>query len=181
LFLLNACALPVRQAYKVDKSLPIGSIQGDNFVGQRFPFKIGIPAGWQATTQYPEFLVEQGYGREGLKETPFFLFNPQTKSSLQVDFSPAGRHVPFSQEMIESLTQSVAGGLVAELRQEQGKNFPIQLSKTVPIQLKGVPYAARGRHSLRSKGSQGSKVGSMLLPRLSRFLSFFLLPGPPTP
>ncbi len=32
---------------------------------------------------------------------------------------------------------------MAELRQEQGKNFPIQLSKTTPIQLKGVPYAAR--------------------------------------
>jgi hypothetical protein len=141
--LITSCALPVRQAYKVDQSLPIGTIQGDSFVGERFPFKIKIPPGWQGSTQYPKFLVEQGYGVEGLKETPFFLFNPLTKSSAQIDFSPAGRHVRFSQEMIENLTQSVAGGLVAELRQEQGKDFPIQLGKTVPIHLKGVPYAAR--------------------------------------
>ena len=60
---LSSCAIPVRQAYKVDESLPIGTVQGDSFVGQRFPFKIKIPVGWQAATQYPEFLVEQGYGR----------------------------------------------------------------------------------------------------------------------
>jgi hypothetical protein len=143
LLFVTACSLPVRQAFKVDESLPIGSIQGDSFVGQRFPFKIGIPAGWQATTQYPEFLVEQGYGREGLKATPFFLFNPKTKSSVQVDFSPAGRTGRFNQEMIEMLTRSGAGGLVAELREEHGKDLPIQLSKAVPIRLKGVPYAAR--------------------------------------
>jgi hypothetical protein len=112
-------------------------------VGQRFPFRIMIPAGWQAATQYPEFLVAQGYGREGLKETPLFLFNPQTKSSMQVDFSPAGRTVRFSEELIEMLTRSGAGGLVAELRAEHGKNLPIQLSNAVSIRLKGVPYAAR--------------------------------------
>jgi hypothetical protein len=94
LLFVTACALPVRQAFKVDESLPIGSIQRDSFVGQRFPFKIKIPAGWQAATQYPEFLVEQGYAREGLKATPFFLFNAHTKSSIQVDFSPPGE--PFS-------------------------------------------------------------------------------------
>jgi len=138
-----SCAIPVREAYKVDESLPAGSIQGDFFIGQRFPFKVKIPNGWQATTQYPEFLVGQGYGREGLKETPFFLFNPQTKSSMQVDFSPAGRTVRFNQEMIEMLTRSGAGGLMAELREEHGKNLPIQFSKAVPIRLKGVPYAAR--------------------------------------
>jgi hypothetical protein len=139
----TSCAIPVRQAYKVDESLPIGTIQGDSFVGQRFPFTLKIPNGWQAATQYPAFLVGQGYGVEGLKETPFFLFNPRTKSSVQVDFSPAGRTVRFSQEMIEALTRTGAGGLVAELREEHGKNLPIQLSKTVPIRLKGVPYAAQ--------------------------------------
>jgi hypothetical protein len=45
--------------------------------------------------------------------------------------------------MIEALTRTGAGGLVAELRQEYGQSLPIQLSKAVPIQLKGVPYAAR--------------------------------------
>jgi len=141
--LIASCALPVREAYRVDQSLPIGSLQGDSFVGERFPFTIKIPPGWQGATRYPEFLVEQGYGVEGLKETPFFLFNPRTKSSIQIDLSPAGRTARFNQEMIESLTRTGAGGLVAELRQEHGKDFPIQLNKLMPIQLKGVPYAAR--------------------------------------
>ncbi|MDH4265859.1 MAG: hypothetical protein OEW45_09505 [Deltaproteobacteria bacterium] len=150
--LITSCALPVRQAYKVDQSLPLGTIQGDSFVGKRFPFTIRIPPGWQGSTQYPEFLIDQGYGRESLMETPFFLFNPQTKSSMQVDFSPGGRTVRFSQEMIESLTRSGAGGLVAELHQEHGKDLPIQLSKAIPIQLKGVPYAARMSAEFTIKG-----------------------------
>lgn len=174
---LVACAIPVRQAFKVDESLPIGSIQGDTFMGQRFPFKIRIPAGWQAATQYPEFLVEQGYGREGLKETPFFLFNPQTKSSLQVDFSPAGRHVRFSQEMIETLTRSVAGGLVAELREEHGKNFPIQLSKTVPVQLKGVPYAARMASQFAIKGEPREQGWIYAFAEPYQIFIFFLITG----
>ena len=148
----TSCAIPVRQAYKVDESLPIGSIRGDSFVGQRFPFKIKIPAGWQATTQYPEFLVEQGYGREGLKETPFFLFNPQTKSSLQVDFSPAGRTVRFSQETIEAMVRMSGAGLASEIHEEHGQGTPINLSKVVPIRLKGVPYAARMWAELTVKG-----------------------------
>ena len=61
---LYSCAIPVRQVYKVDGSVPVGSIRGDYFVGQRYPFQVKIPAGWQADTQYPEFLVEQGYSRE---------------------------------------------------------------------------------------------------------------------
>ena len=152
LMLVNACALPVRQAYRVDQSLPIGSIQGDSFVGQRFPFKIKIPAGWQATTQYPEFLVGQGYGREGLKETPFFLFNPQTKSSMQVDFSPAGRTVRFDQETIEAIVRMSGRSLVSEVHEEHGKDSHVELNKAAPVQLKGVPYAARMSAELTVKG-----------------------------
>lgn len=140
---LSSCATPVRQAYKVDQSLSIGTVQGDSFVGLRFPFKIKIPAGWQAATQYPEFLVEQGYGREGLKETPFFLFNPRTKSSIQIDFYPAGRTVRFSQEFIENLVQMSGLDFANEVHEEHGKKTYVQISKITPVQLKGVPYAAR--------------------------------------
>jgi hypothetical protein len=152
LLLAMSCAVPVREAFKVDQSRPVGTIQGDSFVGQRFPFKIKIPTGWQAATEYPEFLVEQGYGREGLKETPFFLFNPRTKSSMQVEFSPAGRTIRFNQEMIETLVQMSGKGFVSEVHEEHGKGTPIKLSKMVPIQLKGVPYAARMSASLSEKG-----------------------------
>ncbi len=153
LLLVTACARPiVREAFKADESLPIGGIQGDSFVGQRYPFRIKIPAGWQGTTQYPEFLVEQGYGREGLKATPFFLFNPQTKSSMQVDFSPAARTARFDQKTIEALVRMGGGGLVSEIHEEHGEGTPIKLSKAVPIQLKGIPYAARMWAELTVKG-----------------------------
>ena len=175
--LLSSCALSVRQLYKVDDSLPIGSIEGDSFVGKRYPFKVKIPAGWDGATRYPDFLVAQGYGVEGLKETPFFLFNPRTQSSIQFDFSPAGRHVRFSQEMMESLTQSVAGGLVAELRQEQGKDFPIQLSKTVPIQLKGVPYAARRSAQFTIKGESREQGWIYAFAEPFQIFIFYLITG----
>jgi len=153
-FLLSSCAIPVRQLYKVDNSLPVGSIQGDSFVGKRYPFRVLIPAGWEGTTKYPEFLVKQGYGVEGLKETPFFLFNPRTKSSIQFDFSPAGRTVRFDQEMIEGLVRMSGGSFVSEVHEEHGKEAPIQLSKATPVQLKGVPYAARMSGKLTVKGEE---------------------------
>ncbi len=139
---LSSCAIPVRQAYKVDGSLRIGTVQGDFFFGERFPFKIKIPPGWQSDTKYPGFLLEQGYGREGLKETPFFLFNPRTKSSIQIDFSPAGMTVRFSQELMENLVQMSGKDFVSEVHEEHGKKTSVQLSKITPVQLKGVPYAA---------------------------------------
>ena len=150
--LVSACALPVRKAVTVDTSLPVGSVQTDAFVGERFPFKIKIPAGWEASTKYPAFLLEQGYGREGLESTPFFLFNPGTKSNLQIDFVPAATTARFSQKTMESLTRSVGQGLEAEVHQEHGKGTPIELSKVTPVKLKGVPYAARESAKLSIKG-----------------------------
>ncbi len=152
LLLITACAIPVRKAVKVDESLPIGSIQGDTFVGKRFPFTINIPAGWEASTKYPAFLLDQGYCREGLEATPFFLSNPRTKSSLQIDFAPAARTARFNQETMESLTRSVGNGLAAEVHEEHGKSTPVELSKVVPVKLKGVPYAARMSANLSIKG-----------------------------
>jgi hypothetical protein len=156
--LLSSCALPVRQLYKVDGSLPVGSTQGDSFVGKRYPFQVRIPAGWEAATRYPDFLVAQGYGVEGLKETPFFLFNPQTQSSIHFDFSPAGRTVRFDQEMIEGLVRMSGASFVSEVHEEHGKGAPIQLSKATPVRLKGVPYGARMSAKLTVKG-EGREQG----------------------
>lgn len=149
---LAACALPIRPTFKVDESLPLGNFQGNTFIGQRFPFKVQVPPGWQGTTQYPEFLVEQGYGREGLQATPFFLFNPQTKSSIQFDFSPAGRTARFNQEIIESITRSAGQSLLSEVHQEHDNTTRVQLSKVTAIKLEGVPYAARMSAQYKIKG-----------------------------
>lgn len=150
--LSTSCAIPVRQLYKVDSSLPLGSIQGDSFVGERFPFRVKIPAGWEGNTRYPDFLISQGYGVEGLEETPFFLFNPRTQSSIQFDFSPAGRTVRFSQGMIEDLVRMSGEGLSSEVHEEHGKGTPIKLSKVKPILLRGVPYAAQMSATMTIKG-----------------------------
>ncbi len=152
LILTAACATPIRPPFKVNKSLPIGNIQGDSFVGERYPFKIKIPEGWQATTKYPEFLVEQGYGLEGLKATPFFLFNPLTQASLQIDFSPAKKTARFDQGIIEAITKMAGGSLMSDLEEEYGKNFRVQFSQVAPVQLKGVPYAARMSAQYTVKG-----------------------------
>ena len=177
LILTVGCATPVRPAFKVNESLPIGSVQGDSFVGERYPFKIRIPEGWQATTRYPEFLLEQGYGLEGLKDTPFFLFNPLTKSSLQVDFSPAKRTARFDQEIIEAITKMAGGSLMSDLEEEYGKNLHVQLSRVEPFQLKGVPYSARmsARYAVRGQPREQGWIYAFSEPY--QIFIFYLTPG----
>jgi len=65
-----------------------------------------------------------------------------TKSNVQIDLTPAGRRVRFSQKLIETLTRSAAGGLVEELKVDHGRNFPVEVGPTTPYSLKGVQYAA---------------------------------------
>jgi len=174
--LSTACATPIRPAFKVNESLSIGSVQGDSFVGERFPFKIKIPTGWQASIKYPEFLVEQGYGLEGLKSTPFFLFNPLTQSSLQIDFSLAKRTARFDQGIIEALTKMAGGSLMSDLEEEYGKNFPVQFSQVLPVQLKGVPYAARmsARYSVKGQPREQGWIYAFTEPY--QIFIFYLVP-----
>ena len=47
-------------------------------------------------------MVDLGYHKEGLEESEVFLFNPQTQSNLQIDFTPAGRYATFDQQKMES-------------------------------------------------------------------------------
>jgi hypothetical protein len=47
---------------------------------------------------------------------------------------------------------------VSEVHEEHGKEAPIQLSKAEPVQLKGVPYAARMSGKLTVKG-EGREQG----------------------
>ena len=177
LILTAACATPIRPAFKVNESLPIGSVQGDSFVGERYPFKITIPPGWQATTQYPEFLLEQGYGLEGLKDTAFFLLNPLTKSSLQIDFSPAKRTARFDQGIIEAITKMAGGSLMSDLEEEYGKNFPVHLSQVSPLKLKGVPYAARmsARYTVKGQPREQGWIYAFVEPY--QIFIFYLVPG----
>ena len=143
LFTLGCTGIPVRDEIRVDLSLPVGKIEGNTFEGVRFPFKISFPSPhWKFSTEIPDFMESLGFKRPGLEESELFLINPVTKSNVQIDLTPAGKSVRFDQKLIETLTRSVAGGLVEELKMEHGRDFPVEIGPTTPYSLKGVPYAA---------------------------------------
>ena len=144
LSLLGGCAgIPVRDEVKVDLSLPVGKIEGNTFQGSRYPFKVSIPSSnWKFSLEIPDFMEGLGFQRPGLEESELFIVNPATKSNIQIDLTPAGRTVIFNQKLIETLTGSVAGGLVEELKTDHGRDFPVEVSPTTPYSLRGVQYAA---------------------------------------
>jgi hypothetical protein len=143
LFLAGCAGIPVREAVKVDMSVPVGKIEGSQFTGIRYPFKVSAPPNWQVTTIYPEFMLKLGFEKEGLEESQVFLFNPATESNVQIELSPAGRHITFDQEKIEWLTTAAAGSLESELEKEHGRKVQLEISPTKPYSLKGVPFAAK--------------------------------------
>lgn len=151
LFLISvivaACAgFPVREALEEDISIPAGRIEGNQFTGVRYPFKVSAPAHWKITLEFPDFLEELGYFRPSpsdKEQTEVYIYNSDTRSSIQFDLTPAGRYSVFSQEMIESLTTAVAGSVKEELTAEYGKGFQVEFSPTTHYSLKGVQYAAR--------------------------------------
>ena len=151
--LLAGCAgIPVRDAVKVDRSLPVGDISGNQFTGVRYPFKVSAPHNWKVTTEYPKFMMDLGFEEEGLKESQVFIFNPATQSNLQIDFTPAGRYTRFNQKTIESIAAAPAGGFKEELEEELGKGAQVVISPTEAYRLKGVPYAAKTVASYYRKG-----------------------------
>ncbi len=156
LFVLSsACAgVPVRDAVKIDLSVPIGKIEGKQFTGIRFPFKVAAPASWEISTQHPEFMIDLGYEKEGLGESEVFLYNPSTKSNLQIDFTPAGQYAKFDQPTMEMLVSSTTDEFKDELKQEHGKNLKVEVGPTQPVKLKGVPYAAKKSTTYTAKDTK---------------------------
>ena len=151
-FSIGCAGAPVREAVKVDQSLPVGKIEGNQFTGIRFPFKVSAPAGWKVSTEYPKFMVDLGYDKEGLQESQVFIFNPDTQSNLQIDFEAAGRHSTFDQEKIEILTTAAMGSFQEELEKDYGKGIHAAIGPTERVSLKGVPYAAKKYATYTVKG-----------------------------
>ncbi len=142
--LLSGCAgIPVREPVKVDLSLPVGKIEGNQFAGIRYPFNVSAPSDWKIATEFPGFMLELGYEKPGLEESEVFVFNPSTQSNIQIDLTPAGRYSKFSQEMIERLTTAATGSFKQELEEEHGKGIEVTIGPTDPITLKGVQFAAK--------------------------------------
>jgi len=151
---LYGCAgVPVREAVKVDMSLPVGEIEGSQFTGIRYPFKVSAPPGWQMATKYPDFMVALGYDKDGLEESQLFIFNPVTQSNVQIDLEPAGRYTSFSQGLMEGLV-SAAGSdsFIEEIEKAYGKETQPVMGPTEAIRLKGVQYAAKKYATYTLKG-----------------------------
>jgi hypothetical protein len=133
----------------------VGKIEGDAFQGVRYPFRVSLPSSsWKFSVEIPDFMEGLGFQRPGLEESELFIINSVTKSNVQIDLTPAGRTVRFNQKLIETLTRSVAGGLVEELKMEHGRDFPVELSPTTPYSLRGVPYGAHRSASYKLGGSK---------------------------
>jgi hypothetical protein len=146
------CAIPVREAVKVDMKAPVGKIEGNQFTGIRYPFNVAAPPGWQVTTKYPKFMIDLGYDKEGLEASAVFLFNPATQSNLQIDFEAADRYSTFSQKSIEGLTTAATGSFQEELEKDLGRGTKAEIGPTEPVTLKGVPYAAKKYATYTAKG-----------------------------
>ncbi|MCX8118611.1 MAG: hypothetical protein N3G78_11835, partial [Desulfobacterota bacterium] len=144
--------VPVREPIKEDLSLPVGKVENDRFTGIRFPFNVTAPTGWKIATQFPPFMLELGYEKEGLEESEVFIYNPLTQSNIQFDFTPAGRYSRFSQEKMENLVTAAAGGFKKELEGEHGKGIEVSFGPTEPVRLKGVQYAAKKSATYHVKG-----------------------------
>ena len=152
LFLAGCAGIPVREAVNVDLKLPVGKIEGNQFTGIRFPFNVSAPPGWQVTTKFPEFMLKLGFDKEGLEESQVFVFNPDTQSNVQIDFTPTGRYSTWDQQKITWLTDAAGGSFKSEFQKDYGKNVPLEISPTEPYSLKGVPFAAKRYTTYTIKG-----------------------------
>ncbi len=151
-FLTGCAGTPVRDAVRVDLKLPVGTTEGSQFTGIRYPFKVSAPANWKIATEYPKFMVDLGYHKEGLEESEVFLFNPQTQSNLQIDFTPAGRYATFDQAKMEGLVDSVTAEVEDEVKEHFGKDVKVAHGPTEAVNLKGVPFAAKKYSTFKAQG-----------------------------
>jgi len=155
-FLIAGCAgAPVRQALIEEIHVPSGKIEGNQFTGIRYPFNVSVPPNWRMTTEFPDFLKDLGYDKPSptdKEQTELYVYNPETKSNIQFDFTPAGRYSVFSQESIERLTTMATGSFNEEFEKDYGKEVKVEISPTVPFSLKGVPFAAKRYATYTLKG-----------------------------
>ena len=129
-----------------DLKIPAGKIEGDQFTGVRYLFRVSVPPHWKMTTEFPDFLKELGYEEPGPYEkevTELYIFNPSTRSSIQIDFTPASPRAKFSQEKMEAITTAATGSFKEELEKDYGKDIKAQIGPTTPFSLKGVQFAAK--------------------------------------
>ncbi len=157
-FLFGCAWIPVRPALQEDISAPAGKIEGNQFTGIRYAFKVSAPPHWKITAEFPDFLEKLGYDRPfstDKEQTEVYAYNPETKSNINFDFTPTGRYQRFNQKIIEILTNSATGSMIAELDKEFGKGaIKPEFSPTEPVSLKGVQLAAKKYATYTARGEK---------------------------
>ena len=156
---LSGCAwIPARPALQENIAAPAGKVEGNRFTGIRYTFNVSVPSNWKLTTEFPDFLEQLGYDKPfstDKEQTELYAYNPETKSNINFDFTPAGRYSRFSQKNIEILTNSATQSMIAELDKEFGKNkVKPTFYPTEPISLKGVQYAAKKYATYTARGQK---------------------------
>jgi hypothetical protein len=146
-FLAGCAGIPVRPALQENISVPAGKIEGNKFTGIRYTFNVSVPPGWKLSTEFPDFLEQLGYDKPfstDKEQTELYAYNPETKSNINFDFTPAGRYATFDQKKIERLTNMATESLKVELDKEHGKGVvKPDVYPAEPISLKGVQCAAK--------------------------------------
>ena len=157
-FLFGCAGVPVRPAMKEDINTPAGKIEGNQFTGIRYPFKVSVPPHWKMSTQFPDFLEELGFDKPSptdKEQTELYAYSPGTKSNINFDFTPAGRYSTFSQEKIEWMTTVATESLKSELEKEHGQGaVKVDVASTEPFSLKGVQFAAKKSVTYVVKGQK---------------------------
>ena len=150
-----ATTAPVRPALQEDLSVPSGRVEGNQFTGIRYPFNVSVPPHWRMTTQFPDFLQELGYDKPSptdKEQTELYAYNPQTKSNIQFDFTPAGPYATFDQKKMEWLVTAATDSLTSEIEKDYGRDTKVEVGPTESISLKGVQFAARKYATYTVKG-----------------------------
>jgi hypothetical protein len=144
--LVGCAEIPVRPMLQEDIHVPSGKIEGNQFTGIRYPFNVSVPPDWKMTMEFPDFLQELGYDKPSptdKEQTELYAYNPETRSNMQFDFTPAGRYATFNQKKMERLVTAATDCLMSEIEKDYGKAVKVEVSPTEPISLKGVQFAAK--------------------------------------
>lgn len=155
LVLAGCAGIPVRPALQEDIRIPSGKIEGNQFTGIRYPFRVSVPPHWKMTMEFPDFLTELGYDKPSptdKEQTELYAYDPKTKSNINFDFTPAGRYATFDQKSIEWLVAAATNSLTSEIEKDYGKDVKIEIAPTEPISLKGVQFAAKKSATYTAKG-----------------------------
>jgi hypothetical protein len=157
-FMFGCAWIPVRPALQEDIRLLPGKIDGNQFTGIRYPFKVSAPPHWEINTEFPDFLEKLGYDRPfstDKEQTELYVYNPQTKSTIFFDVTPAGRYQRFNQKTMELITNLGTESLKEELDKEFGKGVvKPDVHPTEPFSLKGVQYAAKKYATYTARGQK---------------------------